>query len=141
MLYKVGTKCSHLSHCRDQFEACSTPVLWHSCWEVAESRLEFAVSKAACSGLRQMLTSLTVNVHSDIYTVKSLQYMLTFEPKQRPGRGIQRSRSSTDLLHSCYEETESRVEFAASKAACCGLRQMLSSLTVCICSLSKVGIK
>ena len=58
--------------------------------------------------------------------------MLTFELLQKPGRAMQRSRSSTALWHSCREVAEIRLEFAASKAACCGLHQMLTSLIVYI---------
>ena len=56
--------------------------------------------------------------------------MLTFELPQRPGQGMQRSRSSTALRQSCWEAAESRLEFAASIAACCEVRQMLTSFTV-----------
>ena len=108
----------------------SSNALLHSCWEVAESRLEFAVSKAACCGLRQRLSSITVYIHSHIYAVQSWQYMLTFEAPQRLGRGMQRSRSSNAPWHSCWEVAESRLEFAALKAECCVLRQMLTSFTV-----------
>ena len=110
----------------------SSTALWHSCWEVAESRLEFAASKAACCGLRQRLTSFTVYIHSHIYAVQRWQKMLTFEPPQRSGRGQQGSRFSTALWQSCLEAAESRLEFAVSKTACCVVRQRLTSLTLYI---------
>ena len=45
---------------------------WHNCWEVAESRLEFAASKAACRAVCQMLTSFTLyihNIHAHMFAV------------------------------------------------------------------------
>ena len=35
----------------------SSTAFWHSCWEAAEGRLEFATSKAACCAVRQKLNS------------------------------------------------------------------------------------
>ena len=54
----------------------SLTALWHSCWEAVESRLEFVVLKAACSVVRQRLTSFTVYIHGHM---------------QRPGQGMQQS--------------------------------------------------
>ena len=58
--------------------------------------------------------------------------MLTFELLQRPGQGMQRTRSSIAFWHSCWEVSEIRLEFVASKATCCGVRQRLTSFTVYI---------
>ena len=62
----------------------------------------------------------------------SYRKMLTFELPQGPNQGMQRYRSSTALWHSCWEIAESRLEIAASKAACCAVRQTLTSFTVYI---------
>ena len=108
----------------------SSTTSWQSCWQVAENRLEVAASKAPCCAVRQMLSSF----HS-VYTWPHMRcngLMLTFEILHRPGQGMQRSRSSTTSWYSCWQEAENRLEVADSKAAWCAVRQMLSSLTVCI---------
>ena len=58
--------------------------------------------------------------------------MLPFELVQRPDVGTQRSRSMTAFWHNYWEVAESRLEFAASKAACSAVRQRLTSFTVYI---------
>ena len=104
----------------------SSIALWHSCWEVAESRLEFAASKAACLGLREMLTSFTVYIHSHIIICcpkLAVNAHILASAETRPRHAH---------WHIGWEVVESRLEFAASKAACCGLHQKLTSSTVYI---------
>ena len=62
----------------------------------------------------------------------SYRKMVSFELPQGPGQGMQRYRSSTAFWHSCREVAESRLKFAASKAACCAVRLILTSFTVYI---------
>ena len=81
----------------------SSTAFWHSSWEVAESRLEFTASKAAFCAVRQRIYLIhSVYIHGHIGTAVLQGKMLTFELLQRPGQGMQRSRSSTAFLHSSW---------------------------------------